>query len=130
MRVFRSVGRRKTSVARVLLTQSDSDSGNIKINNIDFLKYFSSKILRVVVEKPFNKLSLFNYNVFVNVKGGGFRGQSEAIQLAISRALCKVDNNYKYDLKKDKLLTRDSRMVERKKPGRKKSRKKFQFSKR
>ena len=130
MKVFRSIGRRKTSVARVLLFQNNSNSVNIKVNNIDFVSYFPSKILRAIIERPFNKLSLFNYSIFVNIKGGGFKGQAEAIQLAISRVLCKINSDFRVVFKKEKLLTRDSRMVERKKPGRKKSRKKFQFSKR
>jgi len=130
MKVFRSIGRRKTSVARVLLFQNNSNNVNIKVNNIDFVSYFPSKILRAIIERPFNKLSLFNYSIFVNIKGGGFKGQAEAIQLAISRVLCKINSDFRIVFKKEKLLTRDSRMVERKKPGRKKSRKKFQFSKR
>jgi small subunit ribosomal protein S9 len=130
MKVFRSIGRRKTSVARVLLFQNNSNNVNIKVNNIDFVSYFPSKILRAIIERPFNKLSLFNYSIFVNIKGGGFKGQAEAIQLAISRVLCKINSDFRVIFKKEKLLTRDSRMVERKKPGRKKSRKKFQFSKR
>lgn len=128
MELFKSTGRRKTSIARVILF---SGNGQIKVNNLKLLKYFSSKILRIIIKKPLNKLFLLNqYNVFINVKGGGFKSQAEAIQLGISRALCKININYKINFKKYKFLTRDSRIVERKKSGRKKARKKFQFSKR
>lgn len=128
MELFKSTGRRKTSIARVILF---SGNGQIKVNNLKLLKYFSSKILRIIIKKPLNKLFLLNqYNIFINVKGGGFKSQAEAIQLGISRALCKININYKINFKKYKFLTRDSRIVERKKSGRKKARKKFQFSKR
>lgn len=128
MKLYKSVGKRKTSIARIILF---SGSGKIKINNLNLSDYFSFKILRIIVKKPLEKFFLLNqYNIFINVNGGGIKSQAEAIQLGISRALCKININYKASFKKYKFLTRDSRVVERKKFGRKKARKKFQFSKR
>lgn len=124
---IKTIGRRKTSVARILLI-----NGNfIKVNNINLIDYFPSEFLRAIVTKFFIKFPfLYNYGIFINVKGGGLKCQAEAIHLALARALCKINIDYKSSLKKEKSLTRDSRMVERKKFGRKKARKKFQFSKR
>lgn len=128
MEVINTIGRRKTSVARIHVT---SGKGNITVNNRDVKQYFPSEILRIIINQP---LEITNgkgkYDIKVKVDGGGIKGQAEAIRLAISRALCEVDQENRPPLKKEGFLTRDPRMVERKKYGRKKARKKFQFSKR
>ena len=123
-----SIGRRKTSVARIYLKPG---KGKFEINNRDFEEYFPLAFHQIVVKQP---LALVNedgnYDIKVNVDGGGFKGQAGAIQLAIARALCEINPENRPALKKEGLLTRDPRMVERKKYGRRKARKKFQFSKR
>jgi|TARA_B100000959_G_C14824505_1_gene559220 small subunit ribosomal protein S9 len=123
-----ATGKRKNSVARVWLIPNGK--GEIKVNSKDLSKYFSRPLLNMLVKKPFETISNNNFNVNVSVKGGGLSGQASAIKLAISRALINYDPKFRIDLKKEGLLTRDSRVVERKKYGRKKARKSFQFSKR
>jgi small subunit ribosomal protein S9 len=128
MEVINTIGRRKTAVARVYLSEG---KGNVIVNNKDFKEYFPIPTLQYKVNQPFNITgTLGQYDVKVNVDGGGITGQVEAIRLAISRALVELNEEYKTLLKKEGLMTRDPRMVERKKPGQKKARKKFQFSKR
>ena len=122
------VGRRKNAVARVILR---SGSGNVTVNKREIEKYFPLKTNRDDVLLPFTITeTLGTYDVFANVKGGGYTGQSEAIRLGISRALVELNADFRPLLKVDSLLTRDSRMVERKKYGQPKARKRFQFSKR
>lgn len=128
MEQFNAIGRRKTSIARTYLT---SGTGEIKINKRSLENYFPSEVLRMVIQQPLHQVEVTEqYNIQVNVKGGGLKGQAEAIRLAIARILCQVNANYRSDLKQAGYLTRDPRMVERKKYGRKKARKRFQFSKR
>lgn len=128
MEVINTIGRRKTSVARVYLSQG---KGNITINKKDYKDYFSTDLQTGKVDQAFILTdTLGKYDATINVDGGGFTGQVEAIRLGIARALVKVDAEFKPMLKAEGLMTRDSRMVERKKPGQKKARKKFQFSKR
>ena len=128
MEVINTIGRRKTSVARVYLQPG---KGNISVNNKDFTEYFPIDIMQIVVKQPLAIVDAEGkYDIKVNVDGGGFKGQAEAVRLAISRALCEVDGEFRPPLKKEGFLTRDARMVERKKYGRKKARKRFQFSKR
>ncbi len=128
MDYINAVGRRKTSVARVYLKQGN---GAVEINGKTPEAYFNMEDIFRNVYMPFEKTETSNqFDVKVNVYGGGFKGQSEAIRLAISRALVKVDEEHKPALKAEGFMTRDPRMVERKKPGQKKARKNFQFSKR
>jgi small subunit ribosomal protein S9 len=128
MEVVNTIGRRKTSVARIYL---NSGKGDIKINNRAFVEYFPSEILRTIVKQPLVKVnSDGSYDININVEGGGPKGQAEAIRLAISRALVELSADNRPPLKKEGFLTRDPRMVERKKYGRRKARKRFQFSKR
>lgn len=128
MEVTNTSGRRKTAVARVYLTPGE---GKITINNKDLTQYFPQPILQYEVNLPLVKTeNLGKYDVKVNVAGGGTTGQAQAVRLAISKSLCEISAEYRVLLKPDGLLTRDSRMVERKKPGQKKARRKFQFSKR
>ncbi len=128
MEVINSVGRRKASVARVYLKEG---KGNITINKKDFKVYFPLETLQYVVTQPLNTLEVMgNFDIVVNVSGGGYNGQAEAIRLGIARSLVKLDEENKPALKAEGFMTRDSRIVERKKPGQKKARKKFQFSKR
>ena len=128
MEIYNSVGRRKTSVARVYLR---SGKGNIQINDKEFDHYFPTEVLRTTVKEPLKTLGVEkSYDIKINVGGGGFRGQAEAIRLGIARALVNVSEENRVLLKKEGLLTRDSRMVERKKYGRRKARRRFQFSKR
>tara|TARA_B100000579_G_scaffold64567_1_gene47792 strand:+ start:630 stop:1016 length:387 start_codon:yes stop_codon:yes gene_type:complete len=128
MDVIHKVGRRKTSVARVYLSKG---KGKITINKKDFKDYFPTNLLRYKIEQAQSVVDeKGNYDIMVNVFGGGLTGQAEAIRLAIARALVEKNPENKEKLKAESLLTRDSRMVERKKPGQKKARKKFQFSKR
>jgi len=128
MEVIQAIGRRKAAVARVYVTEG---KGNITINDRSLEDYFPSKLLQYVVKQP---LSLFEtenkYDIKVNLDGGGYKGQSEALRLAIARALVKIDPEKKSLLRSQGFLTRDPRKVERKKPGRPKARKRFQFSKR
>lgn len=127
MDVINALGRRKTSVARVYLT---AGKGEIKVNGREFEDYFPTEVLRIIVKQPFGVIGNEGFDITVNVDGGGIAGQAEAIRLGIARALCEVDTENRPPLKKEGFLTRDSRMVERKKYGRRKARRKFQFSKR
>ena len=123
-----ALGRRKTSVARVYLMKG---TGKMTINKRDYKEFFPVAILQGKVEQPFNLTdTLGQYDIKVNVAGGGINGQAEAIRLGVSRALVEVSADFKTLLKAEGLMTRDPRMVERKKPGQPKARKKFQFSKR
>ncbi len=123
-----ATGKRKNSIARVWLIPNGN--GEIKVNKKDLNKYFSRPLLNMLIKKPFETINNINFNVNVFVKGGGLSGQASAIKLAISKALVNYDSKFRVALKKEGLLTRDSRVVERKKYGRKKARKSFQFSKR
>jgi len=128
MDVINALGRRKTSVARIYLQEG---KGNITINKKDYKEYFPTATLQYIVNQPLDiSENTGKFDIKVNLDGGGFKGQAEALSLAISRALCKIDPEYRPALKAKGLLKRDPRMVERKKPGQKKARKKFQFSKR
>ena len=128
MESINALGRRKAAVARVYLNDG---KGNITINGKDYKEYFGSDILQYVVTQPLLLLnSVDKYDIVVNLDGGGERGQAEAIRLGITRALIKVDAENKKSLKANGFVTRDPREVERKKPGRPKARKRFQFSKR
>ena len=123
-----AVGRRKEAVTRVFLSKGD---GNITINGKDYKSYFPLVYLQNQVELPFKSIDASDkFDVVVNANGGGVKGQAEAVKLGIARALLQVNPEYKPALKVAGLLTRDSRSVERKKPGKKKARKSFQFSKR
>ena len=128
MEVIHKIGRRKTAVARVYVAEG---KGNITVNKKDIKAYFDTATLQYKVNQP---LALTNnegnFDIKVNVYGGGITGQAEAIRLALSRAMCELDAEHRLVLKPEGLLTRDPRMVERKKFGQKKARKKFQFSKR
>ena len=123
-----ATGKRKNSVARVWLVPNGK--GEIKINKKPIDEYFSRSLLHMLIKKPFEIINNNNFNVIVSVKGGGLSGQANAIKLAISKALVNFDQKFRVDLKKKGLLTRDSRVVERKKYGRRKARRSFQFSKR
>ncbi|MDH7445409.1 30S ribosomal protein S9 [Aquimarina sp. 2201CG14-23] len=128
MEVIHKIGRRKTAVARIYLKEG---SGKVTINKKDLNDYFTTATLQYKVNQPFALTSNEDkYDVNVNVYGGGITGQAEAVRLAISRAVCELDEENRAILKPEGLLTRDPRMVERKKFGQKKARKKFQFSKR
>jgi|TARA_B110000263_G_scaffold118318_1_gene103128 small subunit ribosomal protein S9 len=128
MEVIHKIGRRKTSVARAYLSKG---KGVYSINGKSLEEYFPTALLQYKINQPFTLTeTLSSYNVKVNVYGGGINGQAESIRLAISRALCEINEEYRPMLKKEGLMTRDPRMVERKKFGQKKARKKFQFSKR
>lgn len=128
MNIINTIGRRKTAVARIYMS---SGSGNITVNGREMEKYFTTETLKYVVNQPFNLTGTAGkYDIKVNLDGGGINGQAEALRLAISRALIEVDSEYRQLLKPHGLLRRDPRMVERKKPGQPKARKRFQFSKR
>jgi len=128
METVHKIGRRKTAVARVYLSEG---KGNITVNKRAFEAYFTTSTLRYKVQQPLALTeNIETFDITVNVFGGGVTGQAEAIRLAISRALCEIDADNRAILKPEGLLTRDPRMVERKKFGQKKARKKFQFSKR
>ena len=128
MEKIHTIGRRKSAVARIYLSKG---KGKITVNGKDYKDYFPVDSNQYKLSQPFQITDLEKkYNVTVNVNGGGTTGQSEAIRLAISRALCEADNNNRSALKSEGLLTRDARVVERKKPGQKKARKKFQWVKR
>lgn len=128
MEVIHKIGRRKTAVARVYLAQG---SGKITVNKKDMTDYFSTATLQYKVNQPLVMTNNDgNFDITVNVYGGGITGQAEAIRLGLSRAMCELDPENRLVLKPEGLLTRDPRMVERKKFGQKKARKKFQFSKR
>jgi len=128
MEVINTVGRRKASVARVYLK---AGSGEITVNGKDYKEYFPIPNMQFNLEDPLNLVEARKtYDIQVNVNGGGFKGQAEAIRLGISRALVKISEDNKPPLKAKKYLTRDARIVERKKFGKPKARKSFQFSKR
>ena len=128
MEVVNAIGRRKAAVARVYLTEG---TGKITINKKDLTEYFPSAILQYVVKQPLQLLEVEGkYDIKANLDGAGFTGQSQALRLGIARALVKVNAEDKKNLKDHGFLTRDSRVVERKKPGRPKARRRFQFSKR
>jgi len=128
MEVINTIGRRKAAIARVYLSEG---KGQIIVNNRDFKDYFPDKQLHYVVEQPLNLLEVReNYDIKVNLDGGGMTGQAEALRLGISRALIKINPEYKPALRAEGFVTRDPRVVERKKPGQPKARKRFQFSKR
>ena len=128
MSVINKLGRRKSSVARIYLK---SGKGKITINKRDHNDYFTTDVLQYKIFQPFELTGTKGkYDAIINVNGGGNTGQVEAIRLAISRALVEINADFKPLLKAEGLMTRDPRMVERKKPGQPKARKKFQFSKR
>ncbi len=128
MEKINTVGRRKAAVSRIYLSEGD---GKIMVNDRDYKVYFPSEILQNIVLQPFKILQLEKkYDIKANIEGGGVKGQAEALRHAISRALVEIDETYKHALKAQGLMTRDPREVERKKPGQKKARKRFQFSKR
>src|SRR5689334_21323372 len=128
MEIINTIGRRKTSIARVYVQPG---KGQIRVNDRDLNDYFKSEILQTTVKQAMAAVKVDgNYDVTVNVEGGGVKGQAEAIRLGIARAMVKINGENRSPLRKEGLLTRDSRMVERKKPGRRKARRKFQFSKR
>ena len=128
MEVINAVGRRKSAVARVYLSDG---TGKVTVNSKDFKEYFPTGTLQYIVLQPLNLLEVANkYDVKVNLDGGGIKGQAEALRLGITRALLIIDEESRGKLKAAGFVTRDPREVERKKPGQKKARKKFQFSKR
>jgi len=128
MEVINALGRRKASVARVYLKEG---KGNIVINKKDYKEFLPLDRLQYMVKQPLTVLNVADqYDLVINVFGGGYNGQAQAIRLGIARALVKINEEDKSALKAEGFLTRDSRVVERKKPGQKKARKKFQFSKR
>lgn len=126
--MINAVGRRKSAVARVFLTKGE---GNITVNGKDYREYFPQAHVVLNVVAPMQTVEASSlYDIKVNVQGGGFKGQAEAVRLGISRALVKLNEEFRSPLKKQKYLTRDAREVERKKYGKPKARKSFQFSKR
>ena len=126
--VTNTLGRRKTAVARLYMTPG---KGEILVNGRDYKEYFPSEILQIIINQPFVLTNTAGtFDIKANLDGGGVKGQAEALRLAISRALQEGDSELRPALKKEGFLTRDPRMVERKKPGRRKARRKFQFSKR
>ena len=128
MDTIHTIGRRKTSVARIYASKG---KGKIIVNKKKYTEYFTTPTLQYKIIQPFILTNTEgNFDLNITVKGGGSNGQAEAIRLATSRALCKINSEYRAELKPEGLLTRDPRMVERKKFGQKKARKKFQFSKR
>ena len=128
MEVVNALGRRKSAVARVYVSEG---TGKITINKRALEEYFPSTILQYVVKQPLNTLEVAEkYDIKVNLYGGGYTGQSQALRLAIARALVKINAEDKKALRAEGFMTRDSREVERKKPGQPKARRRFQFSKR
>ena len=128
MEVINKSGRRKASVARIYLSKG---KGEIMVNGKDYKEYFTQPAIQFNVTDPFTTVEAEGkFDIKANVYGGGFKGQAEAIRLAISKALCEVNEDYRAPLKAKKYLTRDAREVERKKYGKPKARKSFQFSKR
>ena len=128
MEVINDIGRRKAAVARVYLRDG---KGQIMINEREYKQYFQNEILQYVVLQPLNLLNVADkFDITVTLDGGGSKGQAEAVRLGISRALIKIDPEFKPKLKAEGFTTRDPREVERKKPGQPKARKRFQFSKR
>ena len=127
MEQINAVGRRKAAIARVFITEGN---GDITINKRSLDVYFPSPILQFIVKQPLNTLGVADkYDIKVNLDGGGYKGQAEALRLAIARALVKINPEDKSALRKEGFMTRDPRAVERKKPGQPKARKRFQFSK-
>ena len=128
METVNAVGRRKAAVARVIVKEGN---GAIVINKRPLEVYFPSSILQYIVKQPLSKLDVAEkYDIHVNLDGGGYKGQAEALRLAIARALVKINPEDKSALRAEGFMTRDPRVVERKKPGQPKARKRFQFSKR
>ncbi len=128
MEAVNAIGRRKAAVARVFVTEG---TGKIVINKRDLENYFPSSILQFIVKQPLNTLNVSDkYDIRINLDGGGYKGQSEAARLGIARALVKINADDKSALRAAGFMTRDPRVVERKKPGQPKARKRFQFSKR
>ena len=128
MEMVNALGRRKSAVARIFVKEG---TGKITINKKDLQDYFPSSILQFIVKQPLTKLDVVEkYDIKVNLDGGGFTGQSQALRLAIARALVKINPEDKKALRSEGFLTRDAREVERKKPGQPKARRRFQFSKR
>jgi small subunit ribosomal protein S9 len=128
MEVINTIGRRKTAVARIYFKEGN---GVITVNKKDYKAYFPTSVLQYYVTQPLElTVTTGKYDINVNIDGGGVTGQAQALSLAISRALCKINEEFRPVLKAKGLLRRDPRMVERKKPGQKKARKRFQFSKR
>jgi small subunit ribosomal protein S9 len=128
MEMINALGRRKSAVARIFVTEG---TGKITINKRDLTEYFPSSILQFVVKQPLNLIGAAEkYDIKVNLNGGGFTGQSQALRLAIARALVKINADDKKALRAEGFMTRDSRSVERKKPGQPTARRRFQFSKR
>ncbi len=128
MEVINTIGRRKAAIARLYLNDG---KGKITINHKDYKEYFPTEQLQYIVQQPLTLLELTGkFDIRVNLDGGGFKGQAEAIRLAIARALVKINPDDKAALRANGFITRDSRVVERKKPGQPKARKRFQFSKR
>jgi small subunit ribosomal protein S9 len=126
--MIHAIGRRKTSIARVYI---EPGKGTIKVNNKDYKDYFTTLPLQYLINQAQETANMKDvYDITVNVEGGGFKGQAEAIRLGIARCLVKADETLKPSLRAKGLMTRDPRMVERKKSGQKKARKRFQFSKR
>lgn len=128
MEIINGLGRRKAAVARVYLRQG---SGNVVVNGKDYKEYFPVQHVQGKILEPLTLVDVLSiYDLKVNVRGGGVKGQAEAVRLGIARALCKINEEFREPLKAAKLLSRDSRVVERKKYGKPKARKSFQFSKR
>ena len=128
MEVINALGRRKTAGARIYVKAGE---GKITVNKRDYKEYFPTSILHYVVEQPLMLTdNMGKYDIKVNLNGGGINGQAEALRLAISRALCEINAEFRPVLKAKGLMRRDPRMVERKKPGQPGARRKFQFSKR
>ena len=128
MEVINAIGRRKAAIARVYVSEG---TGKIVINKREFTNYFPSSILQYVVTQPLNTLGVVEkYDIKINLNGGGYKGQAEAARLGIARALVKINAEDKPALRAEGFMTRDPRVVERKKPGQPKARKRFQFSKR
>ena len=126
--MINAIGRRKASVARVYLTKGE---GKITVNGKDYKEYFPQQHVQYNITDPFSTVEVENiYDLKVNVRGGGYKGQAEAVRMAVARALVKLNEDFRKPLKDKKYLTRDSRVVERKKYGKPKARKSFQFSKR
>ena len=128
VKYINALGRRKSAIARVYLSEG---TGKITINKRDLKDYFPSELIQYVVKQPLNLLGVAEkYDILVNLKGGGYTGQSQALRLAIARALVKINADDKKALRAEGFVTRDPRAVERKKPGQPKARRRFQFSKR
>ncbi len=123
-----TIGRRKTAISRIYMS---TGTGAITVNGKDYKQYFPTEVLQIILNQPFATINgIDGYDVKVNVRGGGVAGQAEATRMAIARALVEMNSEFRPALKKEGFLTRDSRMVERKKYGRRKARRRFQFSKR